>query len=385
MSRPFPYVCETAFAGGNAVVLGSAGGADCDEFHFSAHPRGSPEALWFRFRLRRESAAPAPLLRLVLRHSGDLLGFGNPGAVRIVVRADDGEWRRTEPGARVDAPDGQVHAAWQVRAPARTLDVAFCYPYGRDEMTTLVSETAGRLCADTIGVTQGGREIVRLSNAVGETGSGRPGLYFVARQHSGETPGSWVLDGLLRRCAALDARGPLVWAVPFCDPDGVEAGDYGKDRLPMDMNRAWGHPPMRHETMVVKRDIRRWMERCRPVAIVDLHAPGACETAGGYFFVFAAEPDWDARLTAMAHALARALGAFAAADPARRANYPSRWSSPDLSGAAVTEFKVPGLTLETSYQAAGDRVLDIEDYRQIGVRLLDGLSALAVAGGSIDR
>jgi hypothetical protein len=51
----------------------------------------------------------------------------------------------------------------------------------------------------------------------------------------------------------------------------------------------------------------------------------------------------------------------------------------------VTEFKVPGLTLETSYQAAGDRVLDIEDYRQIGVRLLDGLSALAVAGGSIDR
>ena len=95
MGHPFPYACETDFPGGNAVVVAAAGGAACDELRFTAHPRGGTEALWFHFRLRRETGPAAPSLKLILLYAGNLLGFGNPAAVRLVAFADQGEWRRT--------------------------------------------------------------------------------------------------------------------------------------------------------------------------------------------------------------------------------------------------------------------------------------------------
>ena len=42
--------------------------------------------------------------------------------------------------------------------------------------------------------------------------------------------------------------------------DDVLSGAYGKDPFPHDLNRAWGDPPMRHETLVMRHDIRRWAE-----------------------------------------------------------------------------------------------------------------------------
>ena len=52
-----------------------------------------------------------------------------------------------------------------------------------------------------------------------------------------------------------------------------------------DLNRAWGTPPMRHETLVMKRDCLLWAGRCRPALCLDFHAPGASEGGGCYFFV----------------------------------------------------------------------------------------------------
>ena len=116
----------------------------------------------------------------------------------------------------------------------------------------MIQETGSFWRVDTIGVSQGGRPLLRLSNDYGRPKGERPGVFLMARQHSGEVSGAWVLDGVLRRFAELGEAAPLVWAIPLANIDSVEQGDYGKDNFPYDMNRAWGKLPMRHETLVLQ-------------------------------------------------------------------------------------------------------------------------------------
>ncbi len=354
------------------------------EVGFTAQPMNGPEVMWFRFRIERAPGGSdhAASLRLVWRHWGNALGAAEDSlidAVRPVVRRSGEDWQRLEACQRIELPDGRVWPAWEMKglAAGQSLDVALCYPYGPDEVAALVSETNTTWRADTIGLSQEGRPLTRLSNDAGLPGDGRPGLYVVARQHAGETPGSWVLDGLLRELAAAQRAGkpvPLTWVVPLADIDGVMAGAYGKDRYPYDLNRAWGRPPMRHEALVIQRDMQRWAQRCRPALVLDSHAPGLCETQGVYCYL--PDPDEAPRRTELSRPwcdkLAAAIGRpLAAGEFGRVARYPSRWNtsgSPTFTAFAGARFDCAALALETPYALAGDGslALTIEQYRRIG-------------------
>jgi hypothetical protein len=180
------------------------------------------------------------------------------------------------------------------------------------------------------------------------------------------------MDGFLRQIAAFGDKAPLVWAVPLANIDGIEQGDYGKDNFPCDLNRAWGNPPMRHETLVFQRDMQNWAKRCRPVLGVDFHAPGAWEDAGVYAFVSDPEkfPDHQLRLKPWLEAFKQALsGGYAATSFARVANYPSRWEMPTLSKHFFQIHGMAGISLETPYALCGQILLTPKEYRDIGMRL----------------
>ena len=305
-----------------------------------------------------------------------MLGGGDAAAMRPVLRIADGDWERIGPGTDEPLPDGRRIVTWLIDTPDPHADIAYCYPYGSPEIEALVRETGGYWTADTIGVSQQGRALVRLSNGHGEPDGDRPGLYLIARQHSGETPGSWVLDGLLRRIVELGDAAPLVWAVPLSNTDGVEGGDYGKDNFPYDLNRAWGSPPMRHETLVIQRDIRRWRGRCRPTLGVDFHAPGACETGGVYCYLPNPDdyPEGHEMAIEWSDAVDTALGEQYARDPfGHVADYASRWETPGFTSFCASELSIPGLCMETPYALVGDLVLTRERYREIGRRTAEAV------------
>jgi predicted deacylase len=252
------------------------------------------------------------------------------------------------------------------------VDIAFCYPYGLPELEALVRDCGGYWQADTIGVSQRARPLTRLSNSPGQVDGSRPGLYLVARQHSGETPGSWVLDGLLRHLATLGERAPLVWAVPLSNMDGVEQGDYGKDNFPYDVNRAWGSPPMRHETLVIQRDMQRWKARCKPTLGLDFHAPGASEADGAYFYL--PDPDKYGEQHRGAAKWADVFGAALTSQVAskqigRVARYASRWETPSFVTYCCHTLGLCGLTLETPYALAGETLLTPQLYQEAGARM----------------
>jgi len=372
-----------------SVPCANAGGIEVREREgevevvFSPHPHGGPECLWFCFRVMRRGEAggsptPGAGLCLRLRNLGNMLGGRSAGLMRPVLRDAGGDWERLGPGRDDDHPDGRRDGLWRVPLPERHLDVAFCYPYGTPEVEALLRDAAGALRADAIGLSPAGRALLRLSNDYGEAGGVRPGVFAVARQHSGETPGSWVLDGFLRRIAALGREAPLVWAAPLANVDGVEQGDYGKDNFPYDLNRAWGRPPMRHETLVIQRDMARWAGRCRPGLCLDFHAPGACETGGIYMYL--PDPGRFAQASRLAapwvEPIASALGVeFAAAEFGRVASYASRWESPTFTRFAGETLGLPALSLETPYALCGSTVMTRDRYREAGRRLADAVAA----------
>jgi len=344
------------------------------EATFAAHPHGGPECLWFYFRLTANAAHRERPLRLVLKHSANMLGANQSENVRPVVRTPDADWQRLPAGEARELPDGRFEVEWRTESVTDWTEVAFCYPYASGHVQELLSEVGGAWNADTVGISQAGRALARLSNDYGETDGDRPGLYLVGRQHSGETPGSWVLDGLLRAAAELGADAPLIWAVPLSNVDGVEQGDYGKDNFPYDLNRAWGQPPMRHETLVIQRDIERWRRRCRPVLAIDFHAPGGCEADGAYAYLPKPDrfPEQFAEVGKWTEAARKALGPELAAEVfSRTASYASRWETPTFT-AYMSLLGIPAFTLETPYALANGTVMTREVYRELGRRLLEG-------------
>jgi len=333
---------------------------------FAPSPKGGPECLWFYFKVKTSGIKK---IKLILKYSYNMLGGGKPENFRPVIKFGEKEWQRISEGNIIENEDGRKSVLWEVDILDEIFEIAFCYPYGKKELDELINESKNYWKRDVIGVSQEEREIIRLSNFYRDIK--KYGIYLIARQHSGETPGSWVLDGFLRYLSEIKYKNLIVWAVPFSNIDGIENGYYGKDNFPYDLNRAWGYPPMRHEILVIQRDIMRWKERCIPFLSIDFHAPGASETDGAYFFITSAEKDEKQHKIEkeIAEKLGKKIGKYMAKNYIRFINYKSRWETPHFTDFIRENIKIPSLTIEIPYSICGNTLMKKEDYRKIGKKM----------------
>ncbi len=362
---------------GNGAILAVEREGDGWRVAFASEPRTSPQPLWFHVQVSGLSGAP---VSFVWEIADITLGSRDelPGA-RPVLRADGGPWVRAETAAVVELPDGrrQVHFAHAGGADA--VAAALCYPYGPAHLDATLAELHGAWERSPIGITAEGRTLERLRLTGVDAAAPRPGVYLMARQHAGETPGSWILDGLLRHLASDDARAREiarsldVWVAPFVDLDGVVNGNYGKDALPWDFNRAWEPMAMRPAVHALQRDLQRFADRTAPRLVIDLHAPGHC--TGDIYLQLPREQRPQAQQDA-ARAFAELFAPhFPELEPEsfkRETRYSSRWNALATLGSWVWDYldNTPCVTIETSYQRIGQQVLEIADYRAIGPRVI---------------
>jgi len=363
----------TQFPGGNAADIEILVGGPIPEVRFASDPCGGTEVMWFHLRLEESTpdATTQTKVRLTWVYFDNVLGTAESPACLPVCLVAGQSWTRLKQGEETRTPDGRRQLSWSIPHPAPFAEIAFCFPYGQSDVDAILDRSKDYWQASPIGLSQGGRRLLRLHNAVGTPGGTQPGIYIVARQHAGETPGSWVLDGFLRHWAQIRKSAYVIWAVPFADIDGVVQGHYGKDAYPYDLNRAWGNPPMRHETLAIRRDVERWKARCRPILALDLHAPGACERDGVYAYV-SKDPNGPlaAEETKWCNVLQHELQAeFAAPNFKRVANYPSRWETPSFAATMRDEMGVPALSLEVPYSHVAATVMTQKSYREIGRRI----------------
>ncbi len=379
------------FPGANVRVLHLDTSGEKPEVCFTADPMGGTEALWFNFKLH--DAAPEPIvpetLTVTLRFVETLLGGYDPATVRPVLHEQGKNWIRLRaPVVRIE-PDGQSLLSWSIPYPLTPTSFAVCLPYGTDELETTLKHCRGYWQTGGIGLTQNGRVMQRLSNDIlkGCDACANPhGLYLLARQHAGETPGSWVMDGMLDAFSRAKPVNWCVWVVPFANFDDVMRGAYGKDPFPYDLNRAWGDPPMRHETLVLQHDLREWARRCNPELVLDLHAPGLSENVGVYAFAAGSQDAaWEKANQAWLNLFNQALAPdYAAERFCRRADYPSRWETPRLAHFVESKIGCSAISLETPYALIGNTPLLQKQYREIGHRIARAILTRwgkAAAGG----
>jgi len=344
---------------GNACATKIHPNGDEVEVQFSPSPCGAAERLWFHFRLF-ESTPESPQgtrIKLVMNHADTVSGIDDPSALVPVYHKEGQAWSRMKHGVIEREPDGQRRVIWNLRYPEPAVEVALCYPYGMPEIKNLVSKAKGYWKLDSVGISGEGREIVRLSNLYQVKSDHHPGLYVVARRHAGETPGSWVLDGLLRHLSVSGKTPLLVWAFPLADIDGVLCGHY----------RTSAGDSCRPELRILDADIQRWKERCRPLLLLDLSA-SAISTKDGVHCCLPAEGETDPELRKeterWANMFKTALTpAFASGDFMREPPEPSLFS----------RHGICSLSLHIPYSQIGSTELTPKDYRQFGKRLADAV------------
>ena len=368
----------------------------CIRDSFTPLPTGAPEAMWFHFQLHPSPALNATRIRCVLRYFENLLG-NHPGAdvhgMHPVYRTEQRDWTRCETIARHEREDGQIDASWEVPGDEGPVQVALCYPYTHAQLDQLHADTGEAWTVSGIGVTENGREIQRWYNRGGEPEGSAPGIYCLARQHASETPGSWVLDGFLRHMTEQGSDAPLIWAVPFADPDAVEAGRPGKDSYPWDFNRAWGSKlfpkehipeygshPMRHEVKCIQHDLVRWTSRCAPKLLLDFHAPVTRDASG--IFCFLRDVENGNPNTAHApwvESIHRHLDPEFLGEPdfqfVRSGRYTSRWNTARLGDFANLALDVPMVNIETPYARSPKHLFTRYAYQTAGRQIAQAVIA----------
>ena len=348
------------------------------EVRFISEPRSSPQALWFNIEV---SELGASAVRFVWDCADTTLG--NPAhldILRPVLKADEGDWRRCEAVQVVDTPDGRRQVVFEQAEPCERVCAAFCYPYAPDDLAATLSDLGDAWERTVIGLTTEGRELPRLRLAGTDSPAEpeRPGVYLMARQHAGETPGSWVMDGILRFVAGEDSQAQEYrekvdwWLAPFADLDGVVNGNYGKDALPWDFNRAWEPMPMRPEIHALQRDLRRFAERTQPRLVVDLHGPG--HDGKDVFVQLPRDERPEEQKEAARNFVLHLMRQFPELNPEevwKPTRYASRWNALATVGGWTWDQleQTLNITVETSYQTLAGNVLEREDYRDIGRRV----------------
>jgi len=363
---------DSRFHGGNVAAVRVQENETSSEIFFSADPSGGAEALWFDFRVIESNPdTPHPgTLTLTLEFVRNLTGCDSPSALHPVYRGEGQGWNRARSG-RVSNEDGQASVSWTIPYPIPAIEFALCYPYDLHEVRTQVRKSKGYWSTSSIGISQEGRHIPRISNTV-DCVTSRPGIYLIARQHAGETPGSWVLDGMLQHFSRTNERRLVIWTVPVADVDGVERGHYGRGGLSRDLDQAWGDPPLRYETRAIQSDLAEWQTRCQPALVLDLQAGGGSESQGVYCYLPQTEESSaaDRDSEKWANVLRIALGDEYAAEDFKR----ERRARPQAAGMSVEDYvrqtlSISALTLGVPYASCGKTMMTPKQYREVGRRI----------------
>jgi murein tripeptide amidase MpaA len=354
----------------------------------AATPTGSP----LRLRLRRDNAAEfsqwfafelvdVPPDGIDVRIEG-LAGSSYPKGwvdYRVCMRADGGEaadWCRLPTSFDGDA------LAFRAPGPARRLRFAYFPTFDRAAEDTLVAQaTQAGATLETLGASALGEPIRMLSF---EGRAPRSRLWFMARQHPGESQGGYCLEGLVRAlCGELrpvwEIGGHAVHVVVNVNPDGVRLGNLRTNARGANLNRCWDREyPDAPETAVV----RRRMHALGLDLLVDFHGD---EVLPHVFSVGAdGSPAWTPRLQALRRAFDEDLLQRSPVFQTARGysvDRPDHASPKKCIPWVAEQFDALALTIELPFKESADRPRDDADVaayaRTFGRAVLETALALA--------
>ena len=292
-----PIAITTPEDGGNIEVRNAG---DPRDVRLAIRPDGrAPFHQWFCFDVTAPAGQP---VRLVIENAGEASYVPGWHGYRAVASEDGEDWRRVE----TTYERGVLtisHAA-----EAERCRYAYFAPYERARYDAfLAGAKASPLAAhDVLGRSLDGATIDRLT--VGTPG--RLTGWVIARQHPGETMGSWWMEGFVGRL--LDAEDAVsqrlrdamqLHVVLMMNPDGARRGHLRTNAAGTDLNRAWAAPSAEASPEVLC--VRDAMEVTGLDLFLDAHGDEAI--ANNFIAGAKGVPGWTDRLEGLEAAFERAL------------------------------------------------------------------------------
>jgi murein tripeptide amidase MpaA len=194
---------------------------------------------WFSFRVHSSTPAPRTITIANVEDSTFPSGWLD---YEVMASADGTRWSRIP----TELEDGALQFDHVPRSPVMHYAYFVPYPLGRLERLLRRASQRPHVEVAVLGESVQGRPIYEAT--VGDPDRDRT-LWVIARQHPGESPSSWVTEGLLRRLMDEDDAtvGSLlsrcvVRVAPMVCPDGVELGNMRTSASGANLNRVWDGP-----------------------------------------------------------------------------------------------------------------------------------------------
>lgn len=302
---------------------------------------------WFAFRIE---GAARPRDLVITNASGSSFPSGWPG-YRAMATTDGTRWRRVP-----TSYDGESLAIRHAGAAPAALYAYFAtYPVSR------LDRLLGRIGRRRhVGLAVAGETVMGRSIPVVRCGEGEMPIWLLGRQHPGEVPASFLMEGFLERLASENDEAvsilldrATVYAAPFVDQDGAELGNMRTNAAGTNLNRAWDDPDP--ETAPEVAAVLNAIEESGVGLFLDVHADESSN------FAFAAGSEGNPSVTEEileGEALLRSILEEEAVEFVDEPFYPiDEPGQADLSCASNQigeRFDCPALTLELPMKDTGD-------------------------------
>ncbi len=224
------------FDHGNIRVIDTS---DPSDIQLEIKPDGKADFFqWFYFHV--DDAADTALT-MRISNAGGASYIAGWNDYRAVASYDGEEWFRVD----ADYVDGVLTITHTPEKPHIRYAYFAAYPYERVARFVDQMKTESALTHQTLGETLDGRPIGCF-----KTGDGPLQVWVIARQHPGETMGSWWMEGFLSAVAGdSDAavklrKAAIVHIIPCMNPDGAARGHLRTNAAGTDLNRAWRNASM---------------------------------------------------------------------------------------------------------------------------------------------
>jgi hypothetical protein len=342
--------------GAGRVRIGSG-----DDIRFTIPPDvGGPERLWFFFRVTSQHAVMPEFIL------DDPTNAHQPNwdIVRPVLSADRSVWVRAEKVSyKIPAFERLLRRKreFRFRSPlmSNVLWVAYFYPYTADELRIFLGafDSDRRVRLSSLGLSEEGRDIPLVSIDDASPTTSTQDIWIICREHPGETPASFVLEGLVNALLKTPAGQKLLARyrfniVPILNVDGVAHGNYYRNRGGVNLSLDWGTFKSA-EVRSLYTAMRSGLEGRRVSLVVNLHS---ANSPAGHFFLETPAGRLSRALQALQHSL------FQAADGVHpqlqvRSTVPLL-EEPGIAGNYLnTKFQVYCLYSESNYSVGADSSL----------------------------
>ena len=183
--------------------------------------------------------------------------------MKILISADGMDWKRvgtaiTYSKNTISAKDSyNLEFIYEFDAPAKSIHFCYGYPYNyTSKLLAFLELTENKnyskkcikksvLCKSTMG---NDVPLISISNNILFMKTQKPIVYMIGRQHPGESPSSFVVEGFINfllsnRLEAEALREEFEFRIiPMVNVDGVISGNYRTNISGNDVNRQWIFP-----------------------------------------------------------------------------------------------------------------------------------------------